>query len=449
MQHNTGPKQLLLGRLMSRHFGRGTGAGVSWTVLERIASAAFAFLGTLLVSRYLGPSDFGILSYVLAVFAIVNIIAQVGLSALVVRDFSSPDASAQEILSTTLGLRILGSLFACIGLFAFALFWEGLASPALPLILSVSVVLALRPTDVFDFWLQSKAKFVDLAKFRFSASVVGFAVRVLLILIGSGLAAFALPAVAQALVLACLLLWAFHSRSPNLRARPTLRGGLPWLRQSWLLMLSSLAAIVYLKIDQIMLKELVGADAVGVYAVAASLSESWYLFPGAVVTALFPKLVTLKSQDQASFEKAFQKLLDGLFLAALLVAVATQLLASTVIEFLFGAPYAPASKILEVHIWSGVFVFMREAFSRWILIEGVLKFSLITHGLGMIFNVGLNIFLIPLYQGVGAAYATLLSYAMAAYLSLIFHSGTRPVFFMMSRSILFPFRLILARGKSL
>jgi O-antigen/teichoic acid export membrane protein len=87
---------------------------------------------------------------------------------------------------------------------------------------------------------------------------------------------------------------------------------------------------------------------------------------------------------------------------------------------------------------------MRAAFSKWILIEDALMFSLITQGFGALANVGLNLLLIPQYGGYGAAVATLISYAVASYFSLFFYKKSRPVFWMMSKAMLSPVRYPLA-----
>jgi len=66
---------------------------------------------------------------------------------------------------------------------------------------------------------------------------------------------------------------------------------------------------------------------------------------------------------------------------------------------------------------------------------------MITQGLGALLNVFLNLLLIPRYAEVGAALATLLSYAMASYISLAVYPKSRPVFWMMTRSLVSPIRI--------
>jgi Na+-driven multidrug efflux pump len=87
-----------------------------------------------------------------------------------------------------------------------------------------------------------------------------------------------------------------------------------------------------------------------------------------------------------------------------------------------------------------VFIFMRAGLSRWILIENALYFSLLTQGLGALSNVILNYFLIPVYGGQGAAWATLVSYAVASFFAVFLYPRTRPVFWLMLRALFAPVR---------
>jgi O-antigen/teichoic acid export membrane protein len=193
-----------------------------------------------------------------------------------------------------------------------------------------------------------------------------------------------------------------------------------------------------------MLKWFVGAKEVGIYAVAATLSESWYFVPTAIVASLFPKLIDLKETDQKRFNYRLQQIFEILFVIALSVAVLMSFMGAPLIDLFFGQQYLASAPILAIHIWTALFIFMRAAFSKWILIEDALMFSLITQGFGALTNVGLNLLLIPRYGGYGAAVATLISYAMASYFSLFFYKKSRPVFWMMTKAMLSPVRYPLA-----
>jgi len=97
--------------------------------------------------------------------------------------------------------------------------------------------------------------------------------------------------------------------------------------------------------------------------------------------------------------------------------------------------------LLSIHIWAGLFVFMRALVSKWLIAEHLLKFSLLSHGLGALVNIVGNYLLIPSFGGLGAAYATVLSYAIASYVTFWLHPITFPIAKIMTRSLLLPFTL--------
>jgi PST family polysaccharide transporter len=105
---------------------------------------------------------------------------------------------------------------------------------------------------------------------------------------------------------------------------------------------------------------------------------------------------------------------------------------------IFGASFKTAGLILSIHLWSSLFVFLGVARGAWITTEGLMKFSMFSAVAGAAINILLNLILIPMYSGIGAAVATVISYAFSGYISSFFYYKTREVGAMMTKSILFP-----------
>ena len=190
-----------------------------------------------------------------------------------------------------------------------------------------------------------------------------------------------------------------------------------------------------------MLMWLTTEEDVGTYAVAAQLSDLWAFVPAAIVASVFPALVKLRDENDTKYTARMQQIFDLLAFLAFGLAIATTLIASPLIRILYGEEYLTSADILIVHIWCNVFVFLRALFSRWIHLEQVFIFSIITQGVGAVSNVLLNLWLIPQYAGYGAAIATIISYGLASIGTLVFYEKTRSVFYMMSKALLFPVRL--------
>jgi PST family polysaccharide transporter len=215
---------------------------------------------------------------------------------------------------------------------------------------------------------------------------------------------------------------------------------LRWFRERspWLLA-SSVAEVIYLRIDIVLLERLRGVHEAGTYAVAARLSEVWYMVPVALMGAMFPVLWRRRS-NPVDYARGLQASLDALFALAFTLAVLVQLFGGPLVDLLFGEQFAAATPVLQIHIWAGVFIFMRALLSRWLLAEDLLRFSLVTHLAGALMNVALNLVLIPAHGAVGAALATVVSYACAGWLALFLADRTRPMGWAMAKALLLPLR---------
>ncbi|MCW8194216.1 flippase [Proteobacteria bacterium 005FR1] len=418
----------------------------SWSVGSKFLNIGAGFLVTVLVARYLGPEEFGVLSYAISLTAIFAAAGQMGLAGLVVREIVADPPRQTVVLGTVAWLKLAGMAVAFALLIAFSALYEGLETEEFLLLLILASALFFQPADVADYWFQAHLQERYTALARTGALLASSLAKVALVVGGAGLLALGVAHAAQA-VIAAVLLFAFY-KAVSGRTFTTWKFDAAeaknLLKQGWLVYLGSILAVVNLKIDQVMLKWYIGSDEVGIYAVAAQLSEAWYFIPTAIVASFFPKLIQLKSSDPAAYHQRLQQLFDMLFLLAAATAVGVYLISTPLVKVFFGENYLKSAIILNVHIWAGIFVFMRALFSRWILIEHALAFSIITQGLGALTNIGVNMLLIPRFGGLGAAVATLFSYAMSSYLALLFHEKTRPVFYMMTKSMLIPVRYAVA-----
>lgn len=350
-------------------------------------------------------------------------------------------------MGTALCLKSIGMVSGYILLLVYALLFEEGGSVQFMVLAVVGIGLLFKPFDIIDFWFQAfvRSKYTSIV--RALAVFIMFALSLVFVYVGLGVEYFALANALQACIIAIGLVLIYRFKAD---AKPS-SWTISWVKtkelfgQGWIVYLGSIFAVVYLKIDQVMLRWLLGPESVGVYAVAAQLSEAWYIVPVAIVGSVFPKLIKLRQESQELFNHRLQQLFDALFLMAFVVAVVVTAFASAFIELLFGEAYSSSASVLIIHVWAGLFIFMRTAFSKWILIENALIFSLITQGAGAVLNIVLNFLLIPSYGVQGAAIATVVSYGFASFFSLMLYSKTRPVFIMMSKSFISILRYTIGR----
>jgi O-antigen/teichoic acid export membrane protein len=414
-----------------------------WLFGLRMLRMLFAFFVTAWVARYLGTARFGILQYAVAFVGLFMPLAILGLQTIVVRDIVREPDARDEILGTTLALRFAGGIAG----FAIAAAAIWIIRPGDPLVRLVTAVTGLtlifHTSDTFDLWFQSQVQ----SKYMVIAKSVSLAVAALLrigaILTEAPLVVFAAILSVDIAIAGAGLYIAYRQRGLRVsRWRfSTARAG-QLLSQSWMLILTGALSMIYFKIDQVMLGQMAGDDEVGVYGAAVRLSEVWYFIPLAIATSVFPALIRAKERGERIYYARLQQLYDFLAGLGLLLAVFFTLAADRVILIVFGSDYAAAGPILAVHIWAGVFIFLKVALNRWQLNEGYLKFLFWSSALGAAVNVGLNIFLIPRYGGMGAAIATVVSYGLAGTFCCFLYRPAWRNGWMMLKALLIPFRAL-------
>jgi O-antigen/teichoic acid export membrane protein len=289
--------------------------------------------------------------------------------------------------------------------------------------------------SVIEYYFRGivKAKYNAYA---LSASVIlSSALKVIFILIKAPLIYFVYAVVFEYIALAVGLVLVYHHFKLSIfdwMYSKHIASSL--LKNSWPLMLSGLVVMVYMRIDQIMIKNMINEEAVGYYSAAVRICEAWYFIPVTLCNSIFPAIVNAKNVSTEFYNNRMQKLYDLLTWLAIGIAVPVTFLSSQIVELLFGNEFSQAAPVLTIYIWAGVAVFLGVASSQYLINENLTKLTFSRNFFGMILNVGLNLILIPIYGIIGSAVATLISYSLIIF-SLAFHKRFIVQFRMIIKSI--------------
>jgi O-antigen/teichoic acid export membrane protein len=416
---------------------------ILWMLTDKFSSMFATFALTIIIARYYGPEEFGIYAYAISIAAIVSSAGHMGLNGLIVRELVQDKENNDRILSTVFILKSLVFCLAYLCVAIYAYIFESYNQDTYISLMVASLVILFLPFDVFDYWFQAQVKSKYTALSRVVSQLTAFILKLTLVLSGFSILYVLAINIFQSAIFALLLICFYFKVNGNvITPKYDHRFAVSMLKQGFPIYLGAIFAMVYLKIDQVMIKWMLSSEDVGYYAVASQLSEAWYFIPTAIVSSYFPKFIHLRKISEREFNNKFQSLLDILFWIAVIVALIVTFTSEHIISLLFGDRYLISSSVLSIHIWAAVFIFMRSAFSRWILIENALFFSMFTQGAGALMNIGCNYYMIPIWGIEGAAYATLISYASASFFSLYIYKKTRHVFYMMINTLTCPFRVL-------
>ncbi len=411
-------------------------SNISWLLAERVLRMAVGFVVLAWMARYLGADQFGLLNYAIAFSSLFSVLAQLGLNDIAMRDIVNQPSCKDETLGTAFFLKLSGGIAS----FLLAIGTIFLLRPDDPLgrtlVIIITAVLILQEFNVIDFWFQSQVQSKYTVWARNTAFIIMTLVRITLIQTQAPLIAFGWAFLAESALTVLGLVIVYQGTGQKIKAwRANWSRAQSLMKVSWPLILSGFAIMVYLYIDQIMLGQLADAKAVGIYAAAVRLSESWPFAVTAIVTSVAPSIIAAKKVSEKLYYEKIQKVCDLLILIVYVVAIPLTFLSTPLVTFVFGQEYAPAGVVLSIHIWSSVFVFLGYVKQIWIATEELTAFASFASFSGAAMNILLNLWLIPLYQELGAAIATVISYGFTDYVMCFFYPPARKFGWIMTKAI--------------
>lgn len=411
-------------------------SGAAWLYLDNFGRLAINIGVLILVARYLGPTDFGLLNYATAVVALFLSLAAFGFESPTIVMLVENRGKGGSILGTLLGLKLMTSVVSFALCVVYLLLFEGDPQHAKVLFAAALSVIVTAP-DCFDLPFRAQENQRPGSLSRLTGTLVAAAYRVLLLITGYGVFWFALAGVLEMFLISVFLLL-FYRASPfrNLRLSFDWAWARLLLKQSLPLVVAAFGVVVYMKIDVIMLRHMTSDTVVGVYSVAQKLSEASYIIPVVIADAAFPALIRAVGSGNA---RAAQLYSDVIMAASMLVVFGALVFGGPIIRLLFGDQYAGAVGIFNVHVWSCLPIALAVARFRYLVTHKLQIYESFTVLLGAGLNIALNLVLIPRNGAMGAAIATLISYVVAGYLTSFIFPKLRHYGLIQTRS-LFPFR---------
>ena len=388
-----------------------------WMMSRPVLRLAAAFCVGIFVIRYLGPAQFGQLSFAESFARLFMPLVVLGMDPILVKDLVTDSEKSDAMLGTALVLKIIGFIgaFICVCIAV-----QFTSTDRITKLMTIIIALSLcsfPPINVLEqhFHAQVKAKFTSFCE---NVSVfISAGLKALFVSLRFSVVWFAvvivIERVCRMILIICVYIrhggcfstWTFNRKYAG-----------ELMRLSWPLLLSGVSSVLYLRVDQVMIKEMIGNEALGNYAAAVRLSELWYFIPMTICASLFPAIVAAKNASHELFLNRMHNLYAFLFWIAIVIALPMSFLSTVIVTTLFGESFAQAGPVLSIHIWAAVFFFFQTASSRWLISQGQTRKILYLNAGGLGINLFLNFILIPCMGISGAAVATLVAQFYSGFL---------------------------------
>ena len=389
-----------------------------WMFFGRFFALGVSFFVGAYIARYLGPANYGLMNYVISFVGLFGFLASFGIDGIVSREIIRQPEEKSSLLGTSFYLKVVGAILAIIMTNGVAWF---ITDDLFTLILIGLFSLNFIPQtfNIIEIYFQSQVLSVYITRLQIFTTFIVTLLKFIAIYLGQGIfwiiLIYTIETFLNALFLGVLFKKHGHKFSEWNFSKQIAKS---ILKDSWPLLCSSMAIGIYMKIDQIIIKNLLDDTQVGLYAAAVRLSEIWYFIPVVLCTSLFPTIA--KKMDADLFSARIKKIYSLLFVIAFTISIFVTLFSEKIITFVFGTNYSSATPVLQIYIWTSIAVFWGLLIEKQFIIKSITHIYAIVTIIGMLINIILNLILIPHIGIIGAALASLCSYSLTTLILMIF-----------------------------
>lgn len=399
-------------------------SNTSWMMGERIFQMVISLLVGMLTARYLGPTNYGVISYVAALVAFATPICGLGLEGVLIKKFVERPGEEGKLIGTAIVMELCSAVVCSFVIVGFVAVTNVGDQVKVSVAMLESIYLLFKSADVIEYWYQSKLK----SKYTSTIKMIGYTCmsiyRVVLLILGKSVEWFALATSLDMVVIAVLYygIYRKHNKAPM---RFNAEVGSKLLKESYHFIISGLMVVIYAQMDKVMIQVMLGDQQVGLYSAAYTICNLWFFVPTALIASARPLIMQAKDANEQLYLRRIQQLYSVIFWLGVIVSVSVTLFSRTIMSILYGQAYMDACGALVISIWYGIFAQLGSARSIWILCENKNKYVKFYVGIGVVVNLVLNTIMIPVWGINGAAFATLITQITVCIFAPLLYRETR------------------------
>ena len=401
---------------------------MSWLFISQIVASICAFIWTILMARYLGVTKYGIFGFATSLTSILMVTTDLGLNTHIVRHISTDYDSAPKYLGNAIPLKCIFSIGTIIlTLIILILMKTDELTFTVTLLFSIEMIL-----KTLTYLLNGSFQAFEEGKYQGIENTLLHVILLIFILI-TIFCDFDIMGIAISYILANAIAfgYAYYALEKNV-TKPKFELDLPFCKEITRLSLPfaiiSLLYVIYYSIDIVMLTNMIGAYASGIYNATYKLISVLTLFYSVYTAVIFPVMSKFFNDDETLLLISFEKSIKYLMLVIIPIATATVFYSNDIIHLIYGHKYDAASSVLCILIWTVCLLFVSGATTS--LLNASHEEMNVTkiYAIAAVFNIVLNFFMIPQFSYNGAAITTVLSDVLIVIIQcyVIYKLGHRP-----------------------
>ncbi|MBL4707514.1 MAG: flippase [Flavobacteriales bacterium] len=390
-----------------------------WLFIDKLVRLFVGLFVGVLVARYLGPEKMGIWNYCIAIFTFFIVFPSLGLEYIGPREFVNRSGEEEKLLNTSIVLKFIGATLGIVFAVLFMGFFKGFSSYLIPLIFILTSGYLFQSLDVIDYYYQSKLEQKKSVIARMIAFVLVSLYKLYLVQSGAPLIWFVASSTIDFGLGAIGLIYSLKKSPIQLKLKT-----FDWelakalLKDSLVFSISALVIVIYYKIDQIMVTEILGEQENGIYSIAIRIYELFTLLPAVLVSSFLPVLTQNYKKNGLEFKASLKQLYSIVTYLALIFTIGVWFFGPWVMNLLYGEAYEGSGEVLQIIGLGFYFVFIGMATGSYLIVRNLKKFIFFKSIIGLGLNIGLNLWLIPKMGIIGAAIASMVSNFVSTFLIL-------------------------------
>lgn len=414
-----------------------------WAVLGKMINLLSGLLVGIIVARYLGPEQYGLMDYVISYVFLFQSFAIFGLDAIEVREEARGQQPFQTIIGTAFVLKLVLSVvfMAAVILTSWWLEADGYTT-LLVAVYSLSIV--FNTLGVIRNYFTAIVQNEYIVKAEIARTMIGVGIKVVLLLCHASLTWFMVAYMFDFVLVGSGYIMAYHVKIGRLvEWRFDADVACFLLREAFPLLLTNIAVIVYQRIDHVMIGQMIDKEAVGYYSVASRFVEVLIYIPMILAQTITPVLVSARERSEEEYIHKGQQFMNLSLWCSFLAAILTSVLSYWVVRYTFGPEFLPAVAVLQVLSFKAASVALSNTAGAMLVTEGLQRWAILRDGFGCIICVVLNYMLLPRYGIMAAAFVAIASNVAAGYLADAMIPAYRHLFVRQTKALFMGWRDIM------
>lgn len=413
---------------------------LAWAISGKVVNLVGTLILGIIIARYLGREEYGLMNYIISYAFLFQTLASFGLDHIEVREEAAGTVPYNIIIGTAFWLKIiLGiiSIFLSIG----TAILLGEDNRTVWLIAMYSCYIVFNSFIVIRNYFTSlvQNKYIVLSEiFR---TFVGIAIKLALWLMQCPLEWFVVAFAFDYVLLAGGYISSYRKKIGRVKEwQFNMSYARFMMKESFPLLLTNAAVIIYQRIDQVMIGQMVSKSDVADFSIAAKFVEVMIFIPATLTHTISPVLVQLLKQDRKAYMAKVQQFMNLSLWICILCSILVSVISYWVVLYTFGEMYLPAAAILQVLSFKMASVALSNAGGTMVIVERLQKWVFFRDILGCVVCVTLNWLLLPRYGAIAAAFVAIAANLAAGYIADAFIPSYHHIFRQQTKALLFGWR---------